>query len=394
VKWSFFMLDQMQSVLYANNVFDKKINVSEMGFGAGWSWAGPGGQDGETAKAQRTRELLDRFSGWTPEICLYLPSWTERRYGWLQYERNDRLNIMPVYYEIGKFTGKLNMESRPVVTETAVPESGVKRGEVAAIELTARNISDRPQHIRFWPVGFVPALGYCLLEDIRRYDWDGLLQPGEVRRQTIYVKASENSFGNYAVGIAVICDGGNSLSMAEVKVRDISRDATVTVSGQVSGDTSSLNDLALPVWGGDFDTSRVEWPAEKRSRTESVIYEFPTPVNVTGFECHWVENPEPKKQMEAKFNGEREGLRQPYGKYIKPQSIVLEYQDDTAGTWRTLAVDNVLPADINRQSHIIAGTVVNGRVLRKIRLSFEIPDGRPAGLFDFVVQGAGAERGQ
>ncbi len=377
-----FLLRQMQTALYANKIFNHPIRVTEVGFGAGWSWAGPGGQDGELAKAERTSQLLRSFAGWTHEICLYLPSWTERRYGWMQYEHEDRLRPMPVYHAIADFIEELKAESSVIKTNVVMPDS-VRHGEIVEIKLVAVNRSDQPQTVTFWPIGFVPATGHDTLEVIREFDWEGVLEPGQRHSVKITIRPSRQAFGNYPVGLAVLTENGNSLSLQDLKIWDITRDAIAVVSGDPKGNIQCLHDLTLPVWGGDFDTAIVEWPVQELPRNESVEYTFPEPVIADEFTIYWVENSEPQPPLQAKFHGEREGLRHHYGKYKKPKDIEIEYFDPKKQKWFMLPFELTIPEDAGR-NHI---TIFKSEeiLFRSIRFSFRIPHKQNVGIYDILI---------
>ena len=100
-----------------------------------------------------------------------------------------------------------------------LPQAGTSVDEQARVLLTARNTSDRPQPIRFWPVGFGTALSLDM-EAIRAAEWDGTLDPGEERGATLTVRPTEDAADHsFPVGLAIINPESNTLSLADLRIK-------------------------------------------------------------------------------------------------------------------------------------------------------------------------------
>ena len=129
----------------------------------------------------------------------------------------DRLVPMPVYYEYGRITGKLGAKECPVRVEVLVPPGGLRRGEATSVRLRLTNPSAQRQKVRFWPVGFVTNLGFTA-DDVRKLDWDGVIEPGGTRSTTLTARPTKEAKGSYPVGAAMVTDASNALALENVLV--------------------------------------------------------------------------------------------------------------------------------------------------------------------------------
>lgn len=194
---------------------EPNVVVTEVGFQSGGWQQGPAVKANEDVKAACGAEALRGLGELSDLICWYIAVERGNMYGLLR-DDIDRLVPMPIFYEYGKITGKLQPDKAPVKVEVTVPEA-VKRGETGQVRLVAQNASGQPVPVRFWPVGFVASLGLSS-EQVRALDWSGTLAPGQAHECVVMVRPVEGANGGYPVGLAAVTDKGNALNMQTLSV--------------------------------------------------------------------------------------------------------------------------------------------------------------------------------
>ena len=196
----------------------KPVFVTEMGYQSGGWKEGPAVKTSEEDKAQCGAEALRGLAKATDFVCWYTGTEAGNMYGLLR-DDGDRLVPMPIYYEYAKITGRLGANECPVRVEVTVPPGGLRRGEPTEIRLRLTNPSAQRQQVRFGPVGFVTNLGFSA-EDVRKLDWDGVVEPGETRTITLTARPTKDAKGSYLLGAAILTDAGNALALESVSVAE------------------------------------------------------------------------------------------------------------------------------------------------------------------------------
>jgi len=195
--------------------FMKPIYMTEVGFfGGKWKDPRPGSvvQAEMAAKVRHGLPLMAKLSS---RVTWWNSVFASYAHGLL---RDDGLCLRPLdqYWAFGEVTGQLLKSGGPVKASVEVSRQPVRGGQEALVRLTATNTTDEPQTIRFWPVGFVTALGVTLGE-IRAQEWEGVLPAGGARSATLRIRPfAETAKRSLPVGLAVIGSVRNSLALATV----------------------------------------------------------------------------------------------------------------------------------------------------------------------------------
>jgi len=193
----------------------KPIYMTEVGFfGGKWKDPRPGSvvQAEMAAKVRHGLPLMAKLSS---RVTWWNSVFASYAHGLL---RDDGLCLRPLdqYWAFGEVTGQLLKSGGPVKASVEVSRQPVRGGQEALVRLTATNTTDEPQTIRFWPVGFVTALGVTLGE-IRAQEWEGVLPAGGARSATLRIRPfAETAKRSLPVGLAVIGSVRNSLALATV----------------------------------------------------------------------------------------------------------------------------------------------------------------------------------
>jgi len=183
----------------------KPLAITEMGYQSGGWKQGPAVKTNEQDKAAAGAAALRALADTSDFITWYTGIERGNLYGLLR-DDGDRLTPQPIYWEYAGITGALT-DRGPVKAEVTEPQPRTLR-------MVARNTSDQPQAIRFWPVGLVGALGFGEATG----DWQGSLAPGEAHELTVSLRPTEKAKGSYPVGLAVVASGGNQVVLTNVAV--------------------------------------------------------------------------------------------------------------------------------------------------------------------------------
>lgn len=275
------------------------IEVTEFGLGASFPWTGPGAQDGERAKAEALTDILTAMKEATPSIYWYTPIQGNRQYGIVQFE-SDRYRPVDAYWAFGRVSGELTEEKKAVEASVEIPDEQLIPGREIRVKLTAKNTSDRPQTIRFWPVGFVDSLGFDSLEQVRRHDWQGVLNPGQVHETVVTVVPHEKAYGRYPAGLVVINESGNSAALRDLWIQSIASEASASASSCDMGSVDALNDLLIPVWSGDEDVPALIWAAKPEGRTEWIELAFDNETTISQAQVFWFADPKPEYPLRGR----------------------------------------------------------------------------------------------
>jgi len=206
---SLAMVRRLQFVM-AERGFVKPMYITEFNFfGGKWKDDKPGDvlQREMAARIRAGAPLMAKVSN---SVSWWNAVFGTHRHGLL---RDEDVCLRPLlqFWEFGKVTGRLTRDGGPVTARVEIIDQ-------ATVRLTATNTSDQPQAIRFWPVGFVTALGLTI-DDVRALDWQGTLAPGAQHAATIRIRptpaASKRSMPH---GLAIINAQGNSVTMRELAV--------------------------------------------------------------------------------------------------------------------------------------------------------------------------------
>lgn len=195
----------------------REIWVTEVGFQSGGWRRGPGVLDSEEAKAREGGIALRELAAQCGLVTWYSANERGDLYGLNRVEPNMTLRPMPMYYEYGEVTGRLPRGGGPVRVEVVAPERPVTRGERTEVVLRAVNPTDKSLRVRLWPVGFVEALR-PENDGPRSQDWEGELAAGESQAIAVVIRPDAQAKGAYPLGLAVICEAGNSLGLADLDV--------------------------------------------------------------------------------------------------------------------------------------------------------------------------------
>jgi hypothetical protein len=193
----------------------KPVHITEVGFFGGvWHDPRPGAEVtremGE--KVAKGLPLMARVSG---NVTWWNSCFASYAHGLLRREGHC-LRPLDQYRAFGKVTGHLVDGIAPVTAYVEATARLLQPREQVLVTLRAKNQSNQPQHILFWPVGFVKGLG-CDLEGIRNHEWAGVLQPGQTHEATIpVIPARDTGERSFPLGLGVVCAGGNTLELIEL----------------------------------------------------------------------------------------------------------------------------------------------------------------------------------
>ena len=197
--------------------FLKPIYMTEVGFfGGKWKDPRPGSVV-QAEMAAKVRQGLPLMAKLSKRVTWWNSVFKSYAHGLL---RDEGVCLRPLdqYWAFGDVTGRLSKSGGPVKASVELPSPPVRIGQEALVRLAATNASDEPQTIRFWPVGFVTALGVTL-EEIRAHEWEGVLPVGGVRSATLRIRPSaEAEKHSLPVGLTVINGKGNSLALEVLPV--------------------------------------------------------------------------------------------------------------------------------------------------------------------------------
>ncbi len=200
--------------------------VTEVGFQSGGWKEGPGVLNSEDAKAREGRIALQELAKQCELVTWYSGNERGNMYGLNRVEPNLTLRPMPIFYEYGDLTGRLKKSENqngqaggPVQVEVLPTSATLSKGVLSSVVLKATNRTARSLSVKLWPVGFSTALE-PQNDGPRSQDWAGVLQPNESRMIEMKVKPTAEAKGAYPLGLAVICDEGNSLKLVDVMVAE------------------------------------------------------------------------------------------------------------------------------------------------------------------------------
>ncbi len=382
------------------------IEVTEFGLGASFPWTGPGAQDGERGKAQQLEEILTAMKDVTPSLYWYTPIQANRQYGIVQFE-SDRYRPVDSYWAFGRVTGKLNSDPKPIQVKVDLPDTQLLKGKKAAVKLTAMNTSSKPQKISFWPIGFVDPLGMDSLDRVRRYDWQGTLQPGQTHQTEIIVIPTQNAYGRYPVGLVVINKEGNVANIRDLWIRSIASSSKAIASSCDMGSVDAINDLLIPVWSGDEDVPSLVWAPESEQRNEWVELKFEETKTISKVEVFWFADPKPEYalrgrqsiysdkiiEIKEKYKMDAHGMEadnpaekmdikvQGYDNFALPVNWQIQYLSRD-GKWKP--VDNMeqYPAKANQFNEVSFAPVTT----QAIRISVTLKPDKGSGIHEIRVK--------
>ncbi|MBN1315521.1 MAG: hypothetical protein JXA42_08635 [Anaerolineales bacterium] len=357
--------EQLQKAMIATGVI-KPIECTEVGLGAGYPWTGPGGYPNEHIKAKAITDLLGVVAETSSSLYWYEPIQANQLYGLLRYE-GDRYRPMPGYYTFADLAGRLQLTNAPIQAEVDLSQTMASAGETMTVTLTARNTSADKQSVRFWPIGFVNALGIPTLADIRARDWHGVLTPGQEHHLTINVTPTAEAWGRYPIGLAVISEAGNSLALTDLAIATLAARARATASSCDKGAVTALNDLIDPIWSGDDDVPLMLWASQPQVRREWVQYDLERPATISGAEVYWVANPKPTHSFENVA----------YNTQTPPQSWRLLYR--TNDQWQPIAGQPHYGTQTNTFNRVEFAPVLTSA----IRLEVQLPAEKGAGIAEW-----------
>jgi hypothetical protein len=201
----------------------KPIHITEIGFfGGKWQDSRPGDVI-QSEMAGKLRAGLPWMARVSDNVTWWTAVFPSYAHGLL---RDEGLTVRPLeqYWAFGEVTGRLSKRGGPVRASVEVPSERIKVGRSVKVRLTAMNASDRPQPFRFWPVGFVSALGVTL-KDIRAAEWQGTLAPGAEHSTTLTLRPGTNAADvRFPIGLVVFNSTGNTLSLVDIRVDTADRD--------------------------------------------------------------------------------------------------------------------------------------------------------------------------
>ncbi len=298
----------------------KPIYVTELGFSAGGSWPGPGGYRTETIKAQGIYEVFPELAQLTNHISWYMPIYAGRRYSLIKSEP-DKYVPQDAYWAYGQVSGHLG--SNCPVSVSINSQGTLTNWAEEFVTISATNDSGVNQDIKFWPVGFVPNIGYDAVEQIQQYEWQGTLSPGQTHTETIPVLPNHLAQGRYPVGVAIITEQGyeNAVALNDLWIETIAAQSAVSSSYSNSNDgiLFAVNDLLAPDWAFDESTPYLSWLGHEGT-TEWLQYDFQQTQNIYGLEIYWLDDTEPKYPFKS----------WDYDTYRIPQSWYVEYWNGNA----------------------------------------------------------------
>lgn len=351
------------------------IHVTELGFGAGYPWPGPGGMRNETIKARMLKRTLPRLARMSPAVYWYAPIMKDRWYGLIKAEP-DRYRINPAYYAFGRVTGRLTPTGGPVVARIDAPRGPVSKGQTVFVRLEAENTSNTKQNIRFWPVGFVRALGGTF-SSVRAKDWRGVLMPGEKHIAQLMIRPSPGAYGRYPIGLAVITPNGNSLALRDLRIRSIAVTARARASfSEQPKRESALNDLIEPVWSFDESVPYFTWYPHRGTR-EWVSYVFQRSHRLSGVDVYWLDDTRPRHPLDSLG----------YHTFRVPRSVRILYLKES----RWLPVQHQTAGGLKRNCfNRITFTPVRTKALR---LDVTLRARYSGGIYEWRVMGVTAQQG-
>lgn len=364
------VVPELQKTMAMHNVF-KPIFISEVGYGCGYPWKGPASYITEAERANAVLKNMKELGKISKEIYWYTPIQANRQYGLIQYEK-DRYRPYPVFYAWGTLTGCLDVNESPVEVSVVTSNSIISKGTEQKIKLKAQNISNKDVRINFWPVGFVDNLGYSKISEIRKYDWSGVLLPGQSHEEVITIKATDIASGRYPVGLAVTNDfNKNNLKFVDIWVKEPSIEARVSCSENHIGDINSVNDLLIPVWSGDNEVPSIRWePDSSNKHSNWIQYDFENEIEISSSEIYWYANPKPSYSF-PKIN---------YDTYSVPEKI--EFQYDKNGKWESLHLEDNFCCEPNKLNRIEFKKIKT----KAFRLNFISVEGKGVGISEWKVK--------
>ena len=197
--------------------FVKPIYITEFNFfGGKWQDDKPGDVL-QREMAGRIRAGAPLMAKVSDSVSWWNATFKTHRHGLL---RDEDVCLRPLlqFWEFGKVTGRLTPGGGPVKARVEIVAAGVDAAGQTDVRLVATNASDQPQAIRFWPVGFVTALGMST-DDVRAYDWQGTLAPGAQHTVTIRVRPTPAAAKHtMPLGLAIINAQGNAVAMRDLVV--------------------------------------------------------------------------------------------------------------------------------------------------------------------------------
>ncbi|MBI4977898.1 MAG: beta-galactosidase [Spirochaetes bacterium] len=194
----------------------KEAWITEVGFQSGGWKEGPGCVKNEDEKAREGRIALEGLAKQSEFIAWYTAQERGNMFGLNRIEKNWALRPMPIFYELGDVTGKLKKSGGPVsVTVLGAGKHAV--GESFTVRLVAKNTGDKKISVKLWPAGFIEALGTDNAGP-NAQDFNGTMAAGEEKVIEVRVRPTDKAKDAYPVGLAVICDAGNSLALADIEI--------------------------------------------------------------------------------------------------------------------------------------------------------------------------------
>ncbi len=386
--WTIYRMRQYQYGLISAGLKMPVYNT-QMGYGAGWGWPGPGGQRNEQIKADQIRDTWPQLDEITPASYYYACVMGDRWYGWLRskpdsyvYEpfgNHERLVPQPALDAMTEVSGSLGENSPIFAQVTFSPDQLLAKGSQMEVTLTATNISAQPVEIKFWPFGFVENLSGTF-EDLQAHDWTGTLNPGQTHTAIIPVipKKNRHTLGLYPVGLIVITPEGteNAYAVKDIIVDDIAYRSVVTASYAATGssyclnpqfDLSAVNDLREPVWSFDESLPVLSWEGHTGT-SEWVQYDFDREYTVAGAEVFWLDDSEP-----------RYGFGLDYNKFRGPQSWNLQYWD--GNTWQDVENPSGYWATLDQFDQVLFEPVST----TKLRINAQLRGGYSGGIHEWRV---------
>ena len=215
--------NRANQLLLAASGAPRETWVTEVGFQSGGWKEGPGALDSEEAKAREGRIALRELARQCELVTWYSGNERGNMYGLNRVEPNMALRPMPMFYECGDLTGRLKKSlisgqaGGPIQIEVVPSAFNVTKGALSGVVLKATNPTAQPLDVKLWPVGFATALA-PQNDGPRSQDWSGVLRPGASQTIEIKIKPADDARGVYPLGLAVICEAGNSLKLVDLTI--------------------------------------------------------------------------------------------------------------------------------------------------------------------------------
>jgi hypothetical protein len=209
--------NRANQLLLAASGAPRETWVTEVGFQSGGWKEGPGVLGSEEAKAREGRIALQELARQCELVTWYSANERGSMYGLNRVEPNGSLRPMLMFYEYGDLTGRLKKSGGPIQIEVLPSSIKLAKGSLAKVVLKATNPTAKPLNVKLWPVGFITPL-MPQNDGPRSQDWTGVLKPGETRSIEISINPTVEAKDSYPVGLAVMCDAGNSLKLVDLAV--------------------------------------------------------------------------------------------------------------------------------------------------------------------------------